>query len=184
MNDEELIQQSLSGDRTAYEKLVLKYQDRLYSTMVHVAGNAEDALDVVQEAFLQAFLRLPTFRQTSRFYTWLYRIAFNLSLGVRRKRKPTISVDGMSNEYGGELTGDAVDPLDKIGNAEMAEILWNTIDRLHEDYRTAIVLREMEGFSYEEIAQILDLPVGTVRSRLHRARNILKDLLQKYERDF
>ncbi len=184
MSDEELIQLSLSGDRTAYEKLVLKYQDRLYCTMVHVSGNAEDASDVVQDAFMQAYLRLSTFRQTSQFYTWLYRIAFNLSLGIRRKRKPTISVDGMSAERGNEPAGDAVDPLEKVGNEEMAKILWTAIDRLHEDFRSAIVLREMEGCSYEEISQILDLPVGTVRSRLHRARNILRESLQKYERDF
>ena len=184
VNDEELIRQSLSGDRTAYEKLVLKYQDRLFNTMVHVAGNSEDALDVVQEAFLQAYLRLSTFRQTSQFYTWLYRIAFNLSLGIRRKRKPITVGDGISAELGSEPVGDAVDPLDKIGNDEMRQILWNAIDRLHDDYRSAIVLREIEGCSYEEISQILDLPVGTVRSRLHRARNILKESLQKYERDF
>ena len=184
MSDEELIQQSLSGDRTAYEKLVLKYQDRLFNTMVHVAGNSEDALDVVQEAFLQAYLRLSTFRQTSQFYTWLYRIAFNLSLGIRRKRKPITAGDGIASELGGEPVGDAVDPLEKIGNDEMAQILWNAIDRLHDDFRSVIVLREIEGSSYEEISQILDLPVGTVRSRLHRARNILKESLQKYERDF
>jgi len=184
VNDEQLIQQSLSGDRTAYEKLVLKYQDRLFSAMVHVAGNPEDALDVVQEAFLQAYLQLSTFRQSSQFYTWLYRIAFNLSLGIRRKRKPVASGDGFSAEYGGELIGNAPDPLEKVGNDEMSQILWGAIDRLHEDYRSTIVLREIEGCSYEEISQILDLPVGTVRSRLHRARNILKESLQKYERDF
>jgi RNA polymerase sigma-70 factor (ECF subfamily) len=183
VNDEELIQQSLSGNRTAYEKLVLKYQDRLFNTMVHVAGSPEDALDVVQEAFLQAYLRLSTFRQTSQFYTWLYRIAFNLSLGIRRKRKPTASGDGIALQ-GSEPVGEAIDPLEKIGNDEMSQILWGAIDRLHADYRSAIVLREIEGCSYEEISQILDLPVGTVRSRLHRARNILKESLQKYERDF
>ncbi|MCL2305206.1 MAG: sigma-70 family RNA polymerase sigma factor [Planctomycetaceae bacterium] len=184
MSDEELIRLSLSGDRTAYEKLVLKYQDRLFNTMVHVSGNSEDALDVVQEAFLQAYLRLSTFRQTSQFYTWLYRIAFNLSLGIRRKRKPIASGDGISAEYGSELVGDTASPLEKVGNDEMAQILWNAIDRLHEDYRSVIVLREIESCSYEEISQILDLPAGTVRSRLHRARNVLKESLQRYERDF
>lgn len=184
MTDEDLIQQSLSGDRTAFEQLILKYQDRLFNTMLHVAGNTEDASDVVQEAFLQAYLRLATFRQTSQFYTWLYRIAFNLSLGIRRKRKPTASVEKMLYETGDEPIGEDASPLEKVGNDEMAQILWNAIDHLHEDYRSAIVLREMEGCSYEEIATILDLPVGTVRSRLHRARNILKDMLQKYERDF
>ena len=184
MNDEQLIQQSLSGDRSAYEKLVLKYQDRLFNAMVHVAGGPDDALDVVQEAFLQAYLRLSTFRQTSKFYTWLYRIAFNLSLGIRRKRKPVSSSDGFAAEYGSEPVGNLLDPLEKVGNDEMSQILWGAIDRLHEDYRSAIVLREIEGCSYEEISQILDLPVGTVRSRLHRARNILKESLQKYERDF
>lgn len=184
MNDEELIQQSLSGDRAAFEKLILRYQDRLYNTMVHVSGNAEDAFDVVQEAFLQSYLRLSTFRRSSRFYTWLYRIAFNLALAMRRKKRPQTSVDGLMDDCGQEPVGQQVSPLEQVGNDEMAEILWKAIDQLHEDYRSAIVLREMEGCSYEEISLILDLPVGTVRSRLHRARNILKEALQKHERDF
>ena len=184
MNDEELIQQCLAGDKTAYEKLVLKYQDRLYNTMSRIAENNEDALDVVQETFLQAYLRLASFRQSSKFYTWVYRIAFNLAMGLRRKRKPNLSVETMFDEAGDEPTDDSITPLDRIGNEEMSKILWAAIDRLHDEYRSVIVLREIEGCSYEEISQILDLPVGTVRSRLHRARNLLKDLLQKHERHF
>ncbi|MGL6196233.1 MAG: RNA polymerase sigma factor [Thermoguttaceae bacterium] len=184
MNDEELISLSLSGDRTAYEKLVLMYQDRLFNAMIRISGTPEDALDVVQEAFLQAFLRLSTFRQTSQFYTWLYRIGFNIALGFRRKKKQQLSLDGFLDENGPEPPAEFIAPLEHVGNAEMAKILWKAIDNLHEDYRSVIVLREMEGSSYEEIAELLELPIGTVRSRLHRARNILKDVLQKYERDF
>ena len=152
--------------------------------MSRVTGNAEDALDVVQETFLQAYLRLSSFRQSSKFYTWIYRIAFNLSLGLRRKRKPVVSVDSMLAETGDEPSDNSISPLEHIGNREMSEILWVAIDRLHDEYRSAIVLREIEGCSYEEISQILDLPVGTVRSRLHRARNLLKDSLQKHERNY
>ena len=184
VNDEQLIQRTLSGDQSAFGELVRQYQDRLYATMTHIAGSPEDALDVVQEAFLQAYLRLETFRSSSRFYTWLYRIAFNIAIGQRRKRRVMVSADIVPDDISRETGGDWGAPLRAAGNKEMHDILWKAIDRLDDDYRDAIVLREMEGCSYDEIATILDVPPGTVRSRLHRARNILRDLLNRHERDF
>lgn len=184
MEDDLLIRKTLSGDRSAFGELVEKYQSRLFGAMLNISGGREDALDVVQEAFTQAFLHLDSFRQNSRFYTWLYRIAFNIAVGIRRKKKPTVSVNTAFEEVGHVFTDDLNTPLDFAGNKEMREILWNAINRLDDEYRDAIVLREIEGYSYEEIAQILEIPPGTVRSRLHRARNLLKDMLLRHERDF
>lgn len=184
MNDDQLIEKTLAGDRSAFGQLVVLYQDRLFTSMLHIAGSHEDALDVVQEAFTQAFLHLDTFRQSSRFYTWLYRIAFNIAVGIRRKRKPVVSIEGAFDDAARNLPDELNSPLDFAGNNEMREILWGAINRLDEEYRGSIILREIEGYSYDEIALILEVPVGTVRSRLHRARNILKEMLFRHQRDF
>lgn len=184
MNDDKWIKQTLDGDKSAFENLVLEYQDRLFSTMLHVTGNAEDAADVVQEAFLQAFLHLDTFRSSSRFFTWLYRIAFNTAIGFRRKKRPGVVADDVLNGFSKHSESDWGMPQQAAENKEMGEILRKSIDRLDDEYRSAIVLRELDGCSYEEISLILDIPPGTVRSRLHRARGLLHDMLKKYERDF
>ncbi|MGL6226894.1 MAG: sigma-70 family RNA polymerase sigma factor [Thermoguttaceae bacterium] len=180
-----MIQRSLAGDKAAYEQLVLKYQNRLLHAVFPVARNTEDALDVVQEAFVQAYVRLDSFRQNSQFYTWLYRIAFNIALGQRRKQRPHYSLQHPGLEMSEEpVDEDSRSPLEQLGMQEMSEILWDAIGDLEEEYQSVIVLREMEGHSYEEIALILELPIGTVRSRLHRARNLLRIVLQRHERNF
>ena len=183
MNDDsQLIADALSGHSGAFGVLVERYQDRLYNTMVHVVGSAEDARDVVQDAFVQAFVKLETFQQSAAFYTWLYRIAFNLAMSRLRRRKPTVSV-----EHARESTGlDPVDPHEApdcpMERNERIGLVRDAIAKLTEDHRGVLVLREIEGYSYDEISAILDMPVGTVRSRLHRARmelrDQLKDLLQ------
>ncbi len=183
MNDDpQLIADALSGHSGAFGVLVERYQDRLYNTMVHIVGSPEDARDVVQDTFVQAFVKLETFQQTAAFYTWLYRIAFNLAMSRLRRKKPTVSI-----EQARESTGlDPVDPHEApespVEKDERALLVQNAIATLAEDHRRVIVLREIDERSYEEIAAILELPVGTVRSRLHRARmelrDQLKDLLQ------
>ncbi len=181
-NDSKLIAEALSGNSGAFGMLVERYQDRLYNTMVHVVGSAEDARDVVQDAFVQAFVKLETFQQSAAFYTWLYRIAFNLAMSRLRRKKPTVSVEQVR-----ESTG--LDPVDPHGTPdgplekdERVAMVRNAIAQLKEDHRRVLVLREIDGYAYDEISEILDLPVGTVRSRLHRARmelrDQLKDLLQ------
>jgi RNA polymerase sigma-70 factor (ECF subfamily) len=177
VKDEVLINNTLSGDSASYGTLVEKYQDRLYATMVHVVGNSEDAHDVVQEAFIQAYLRLDTFRRSSRFYTWLYRIAFNVALGMRRKRRPTLSVEYFYRESGSEPVDRNMTPEESSEREEQVSLLRAAIDQLNEEHRMVIVLRELEDCSYEDISEILDVPVGTIRSRLHRARSQLRESL-------
>jgi len=177
-DDAELIQATLDGDTDAFGQLVQKYQDRLFNTAVHIVGSPDDALDVVQDAFVQAFLKLSTFKGSSAFYTWLYRIAFNTCISHRRRSKPTLSVDHAKEASGGEPVDETGGPDSRIMQQEKAAQVQTALNRLTEDHRAILVLREMEGCCYETIAEILELPVGTVRSRLHRARMHLKDELK------
>ena len=181
MNDEELIEITLAGDKEAFGRLALKYKDRVYNLVLPIVGNKEDALDVVQDTFMQALAHLENFRRTSRFYTWLYRIAYNTAVGAlrKRKRKPRASLEYLSEEYGDcfEAKGDA--PDDEAKRRDDAAILRRELAKLSEEYRTPLILREVEGANYEQIAEILNVPVGTVRSRLHRARIALRERLER-----
>jgi len=177
--DDQLIQQTLAGEKNAFGELVEKYQGRLYNTMIQVVGNSEDAYDVVQEAFFQAYLRLETFRQTSKFYTWLYRIAFNVAMGIRRRKRPR-PVDLVSGYDLAELLVDQnLTPDEIMISGENIQAVQMAIADLDKEFRAVIILRELEDFAYEEIAEILDVPLGTVRSRLHRARTIIKEKLER-----
>lgn len=178
-DDAQLIREALAGDSSSFGELVTRHQDRLYNTMVHVVGSADDARDVVQDAFVQAFVKLDTFKSNSAFYTWLYRIAFNLGISHLRRKKPTISVDKMQEDTGGEPPGTDEAPGDRIEQHERAGQVHEALASLSEEHRSVLVLREMEDHSYEEISVILELPVGTVRSRLHRARIQLRDQLKE-----
>ena len=178
-DDKRLIEQALAGDSAAFGRLVRKYQDRLYNTMVHVVGRGDDAMDVVQDAFVQAFLKLDSFKQTAAFYTWLYRIAFNVASTYRRRRKPMLSVDRVREVSGEEPIESDIGPADKMEQNERCRQVRSAIAGLSEEHRTVIVLREIDGCCYETIAEILGLPVGTVRSRLHRARLQLKEHLRE-----
>ncbi len=195
MNDDaQLIRQVLAGQGASFGLLVQKYQDRLYNTLVHVIGNAEDAKDVTQEAFVQAMLKLETFQGGSAFYTWLYRIAFNAAISFRRKRgamrraeEGRWDQDGRARE--GALRDGRVEnkrayaggdsPSDRIEREERCAQVRRAMDTLAEEHRVVLVLREIDGCCYETIAEVLDLPVGTVRSRLHRARMQLRDQLKE-----
>lgn len=179
MNDEALfIEKTLAGDTAAFGHLVTRYQDRLYNTLVHVVGSTDDAADVVQDAFVQAYTKLRSFHGNSAFYTWLYRIAFNLAVSRRRKQRATISLDASRDSTGEEPTAIANDPSDRLVRQERAQQVQCALARLSEEHRTILVLREVDGCDYETIGEILDLPVGTVRSRLHRARLQLRDQLR------
>lgn len=177
VNDDQLIDEALAGDSAAFGRLVLKYQDRLLHAMTHMLGSAADAEDVVQDSFVQAFLKLETFHRSARFYTWLYRIAFNAACTLNRRRRPTRSVEQMQ-EAACEPLDPGEPPEARLERAERAAELQAALTRLAREYREPLVLREMEGFDYTTIAQLLDLPVGTVRSRLFRARMQLRELLQ------
>jgi RNA polymerase sigma-70 factor (ECF subfamily) len=175
--DAALVEAALAGDRDAFGKLVTRYQDRLFNTLVRVVGTHEDAADAVQDAFVQAFTKLPSFRGASRFYTWLYRIAMNVALSRRRRRRPTVSVDHAKETAGEEPLDAAEGPEDVVLSEERVQHVQAALGNLGDEHRTILVLREIEGCAYEEIAEILDLPVGTVRSRIFRARVQLKERL-------
>ncbi len=180
MNDDaQLIAQTLAGRSTAFGQLVEKYQDRLYNTMVHIVGSREDARDVVQDAFVQAFLKLETFQQNCAFYTWLYRIAFNAAASLTRRKRAVLSVEEARESFGREPVDKGAGPPAQMEEQERRRQIQAAIAALPEEFRTVLVLREMEGYCYEEIAEILDLPVGTVRSRLHRARLQLRQMLKQ-----
>lgn len=178
-DDAQLIQEALAGKTAAFGQLVEKHQDRLYNTLVHMVGSVEDARDVVQDAFVQAFLKLETFRQNSAFYTWLYRIAFNIAASRYRQRRPTASVERLREASGEEPVDVQPSPPERLEQEERCRQVQQAIAALGDEYRAVLVLREIDGCCYETIAEILELPVGTVRSRLHRARLQLRDELKE-----
>jgi RNA polymerase sigma-70 factor (ECF subfamily) len=178
-DDAQLIAESLAGKSAAFGLLVEKYQDRLYNTLVHVVGHPEDALDIVQEAFVQAFVKLESFQQASAFYTWLYRIAFNVAASQRRRRRPAVSVERTHELTGDEPVDSQAGPGERLEQQERCRQVQKAIAGLEEEFRTVLVLREIDGCCYETIAEILDLPIGTVRSRLHRARMQLREQLKE-----
>lgn len=184
-DDSQLIDEALAGDSGAFGQLVQKYQDRLFNTVIHVTGSREEAEDVVQDAFVQSFLKLESFQRNSAFYTWLYRIAFNVAISRRRRRRPTLSVETTREVSGSEPVDASEAASDRLERQERASQLQAALAELTEEHRLILVLREMEGLCYERISEILDLPVGTVRSRLHRARtqlrDQLKDVLEEYQ---
>lgn len=181
MNDEdELIQQALDGQSAAFETLVTRYQDRLYTAMISVVGSADEAEDVVQESFIQAYLKLDTFQQNSRFFTWVYRIAFNYALARRRRNRGTLSLDETRENNGTEPVSRSDAPDDRLSRHEDAQLVHQALAVLSDDHRSILVLREMEDLSYEEIAEVLGISIGTVRSRLNRARAALKQQLEKF----
>ncbi len=176
-DDARLISRTLAGDPAAFGQLVVRYQDRLYNALVRVLGSADDARDVAQDAFVQAFLKLDTFRGTAAFYTWLYRIAFNLAMSHARRGRPTQSLDAVKDDCGREPVDGQLTPEAELVGREEVMLVHRALGELTAEYRQIIVLRELESCSYEQIAQILELPIGTVRSRLFRARLALRDQL-------
>lgn len=178
-DEEQLILAALAGERQAFGQLVERYQDRLYSAMVSVVGSTDEAEDVVQEAFIQAYIKLDTFQRNSRFFTWLYRIAFNFALSRRRKHRGQVSLDQNREATGNEPIDDQEAPDHDMVRDESVNLLHRAMDKLSDDHRSILVLRELDGMSYEHIAEILEIEIGTVRSRLNRARSQLKSQLEQ-----
>lgn len=184
MTDEsELITAVLGGDPEAYGVLVDRYQDRLYNALVHFVGDRTEAEDIAQEAFLQAYLKLAMFQRQSAFYTWLYRIAFNTAVSRRRRRKAETSIELAREHSGLEPEDPAESPERRLDRQEQVEQLYVALDRLSDEHRMILVLREIDGLDYEAIAEVLEINVGTVRSRLHRARLQLRDKLRQMSAD-
>jgi RNA polymerase sigma-70 factor, ECF subfamily len=177
-NDLQLIDETLNGNSSSFGRLVTCYQDRLYNTLVHVTGSTEEARDVCQDAFVQAFVKLKTFHRNSAFYTWLYRIALNMAISRGRKRRPAISVEQHRQATGEDPVATDDMPADRIERQERIDQVRAALRMLDDEFRTVLVLREIDGHSYDVIAEMLDLPLGTVRSRLHRARMELREQLK------
>lgn len=175
--DDRLIDRTLAGQSAAYGELVGRYQDRLRASLTRLTGSAEEAEDVAQEAFVQAYLKLPGFQRSSRFYTWVYRIAFNQAISKNRKRRPRVSLTAVQEAGGVEPVAEVSGPAEPALQDERAELLHAAIAELEEDHRQVIVLREFEDMDYQQIAEVIGAPIGTVRSRLFRARAQLRDRL-------
>lgn len=180
-DDEQLLIEACRAGRTeAFGVLVRRYQDRLYPTMLRLTGSADDALDLLQDAFLRAFEKLDGFHGESSFYTWVYRIAVNLALSGRRKQRSLRIGTLVRGESTIDPPGDPAqtDPTLPLERSERDAQIQAALNALADDHRAVVVMKEYDGLRYEEIAATLGVPVGTVRSRLHRARLELRDRLK------
>lgn len=173
-DDTQLIRRTLEGDTNAFGLMVRRYQDRLYNGMVHMLRCEVEAEDVVQEAFILAMTRLTSFRGDSSFFTWLYRIAFNVAVSRRRKKRPTVSMERDQVNQTWAEDDESTRPSHRMEQQERVDLIHRALGQLTDEHRAILVLREMDGQCYETIAEILEMPIGTVRSRLHRARMQLK----------
>ncbi len=184
-SDLSLVQRVQRGDRGAFDVLVLKYQHKVVKLVMRYVRNPAEAEDIAQDAFIKAYRALPQFRGDSAFYTWLYRIAINTAKNavVARDRNPVdFDLDMTNNDESYEMQGrlkDSETPEALVLTDEIRTTVNNAIANLPDDLREAIVLRELEGLSYEEIAARMDCPVGTVRSRIFRAREAIDSRLRE-----
>ena len=182
-SDQILVERVKQGDKQAFDLLVLKYQSRLVKLISRYMRDHAEVMDVAQEAFIKAYRALPNFRGDSAFYTWLYRIAINTAknhLASQSRRSVEMSVDiHEAEQYAGawELR-DSASPERLLMRDEIQETVAKAIAELPDDLRMAITLRELEGLSYEDIADAMDCPIGTVRSRIFRAREAINKLLE------
>jgi len=182
ITDQQLVEKVQRGDKKAFDLLVIRYQHKVMHLVSRYVKSSGDVADVTQEAFIKAYRALASFRGDSAFYTWLYRIAVNTAKNylVSQGRKPPGSdIDAQEADYyvGGEALQDNSTPERALLSNEIETTLFRIVDKLPEDLRMAITLREMEGLSYEEIAAVMDCPVGTVRSRIFRAREAIDKVI-------
>ena len=181
--DARLVGRVQRGDKRAFDLLVLRYQHRIQALVSRYIRDQDEVLDVVQDAFLKAYRALPRFRGESQFYTWLYRIAINTAknhLVARARRPPAADVDAEEAEFygGSEALTDVASPEREMAGEQLKQAVFNALEALPEDLRTAVSLREFEGLAYEEIAEIMECPVGTVRSRIFRAREAIDSVVK------
>ncbi|MBR9805473.1 RNA polymerase sigma factor RpoE [bacterium] len=176
--DQQLVARVQRGERQAFDLLVLKYQHKIHSLISRYIRDHAEVQDVAQEAFIKAYRALPNFRGDSAFYTWMYRIAINTAknyLVARSRRPPSSDIDVDESEAydGANVLSDVENPENLLHGDEVATVVRQAISDLPEDLRTAVTLREFDGLSYEAIADVMDCPVGTVRSRIFRAREAI-----------
>ena len=189
MDDLQLVERIQSGDQAAFKELVERYQRKVYSICYGMLKNADDSLDVSQEVFIKVYRYIEKFNHESSFYTWLYRITVNMCIDHIRKRSRNKSVeydDHLAHE--GEVAGDemllpsslGLHPDKVYGRKELREKMLEALNTLSEKHRTILILREVEGLSYEEMAQVLNISKGTVMSRLYHARRYFQQALEEY----
>ncbi|MDG1494825.1 MAG: RNA polymerase sigma factor RpoE [Porticoccaceae bacterium] len=180
--DQQLVVRVQKGDKRAFDLLVLKYQYKVHAIVARFIRDSDEVRDVVQEAFIKAYRALPKFRGDSQFYTWLYRIAVNTAknyLVARSRRPPSSDVDLEDAQYysGSDQLKDHSSPENQLFRDQLEAVINQAIIELPEDLRTAVTLREYEGLSYEDIAAVMDCPVGTIRSRIFRGREAIDALV-------
>jgi RNA polymerase sigma-70 factor (ECF subfamily) len=189
IDDAILVRQSQHGDSGAMGRLITKYQDRIYNAILKICGNRDDAAELTQETFVKFIEKVKTFEGKSAFYTWLFRIAVNLTYNYCKRRAKVVmqsleaaagpEFDGARLQLGMFLADEgSVDPAIVAQNREVGEILAGALGKLDEQQRTVVVLRDIEGMSYAEIAETLEIELGTVKSRLSRARANLREILE------
>ena len=183
LTDAELVRRACAGAPAAFAELVARYQDRVFNTCYRMCHNYDDALDLTQSAFLRALQNLPRFRTQASFYTWLFRIAVNLTISHRRTvgRRATRALDAAGDD--GHATvpvppsrdGDVYRPAEQ---RELQQLIEWALAQLDDEFRAAVVLKDIEDMDYARIAEVLEVPVGTVKSRIHRGRLLLRELLR------
>lgn len=171
------------GDQSAYEDLVSFYQNKIYQHCYRMLGNAHEAEDIAQEAFIRAYVNIHSFDEKRKFSSWLYRIATNLSIDRLRKRKPDYFLDAEVKGTDGldmysQLQSEGASLVEEVENNELQRYIHTKISELPPKYRSIIILRYLEEFSLKEISEILDIPVGTVKTRIHRGREALRKRLR------
>jgi len=182
--DQQLVERAQRGDKRAFELLVEKYQRKLARLLSRLIRDPSEVEDVAQEAFIKAYRALPSFRGDSAFYTWLYRIGINtaknylVAMGRRAPTSTDVEAEEAEGQEGGELLRDINTPESMLLTKEIGDTVNAAIESLPEELRSAIQLRELEGMSYEEIAKLMDCPIGTVRSRIFRAREAIAERLK------
>lgn len=178
MTELELVRAARAGDEGAFETLVRTHEKKIYNLCLRLCANAEDAADAAQEAFVSAWRALPFFREESNFATWLYRLATNASIDLLRREKrhrAPLSLD--DEEQNVDVADEAAAPDALYEKKELREAVLRAMEGLGEEYRRVLILRELQQLSYQEIAEILDLDLGTVKTRIHRARKNLRNAL-------
>jgi len=178
------IKQVIKGDQTAYEDIVEIFKDKVFQICYRMLGNRHDAEEIAQEAFIRAYLNIQSFKQERKFSTWLYRIATNLCIDRLRKKKPDYYLDAEVSGTDGltlysQIPSDDLLPEIEVENMEVQESIQQAIYRLPEKYRSVIVLKYLDDLSLNEISEMMKLPLGTVKTRIHRGREALRKQLRK-----
>src|SRR5882757_7890213 len=185
-NEMELVRRAQKGDLEAYDELIKRYQERIYATVYHMTSNHEDANDLAQDAFIKAFQALKSFKGGSSFYTWIYRIAVNKTINFLKQRKNRLHMSLNDVDFNAEHDPDLValisekTPRREVNLAELQEKLNEAMQKLSEPNRLVVTLHDVQGLSHDEIAEIMDCNIGTVRSRLFYARQQLQAYLSDY----